>query len=63
MEGQIKISSENQIKIKIKEFLEETNELFETKSKQINTLINSMRIDHELLFSKSKLNNKYIISS
>ena len=54
MEGQNKLSSESQIKIKIKEFIEETNELFETKSKQINTLINSIKTDHEQLLSKSK---------
>lgn len=58
MEGQIKLSSENQMKLKIKEFIEETNELFETKSKQINTLINSIKTDHEQLLSKSK--KKYI---
>lgn len=54
MEGQNKLSSESQIKLKIKEFIEETNELFETKSKQINTLINSIKTDHEQLLSKSK---------
>ena len=54
MEGQNKLSSESQIKLKIKEFIEETNELFESKSKQINTLINSIKTDHEQLLSKSK---------
>jgi len=54
MEGQNKLSSESQMKLKIKEFIEETNELFETKSKQINTLINSIKTDHEQLLSKSK---------
>ena len=60
MEGQNKLSSESQIKLKIKEFIEETNELFETKSKQINTLINSIKTDHEQLLSKSKLEKKYL---
>ena len=60
MEGQNKLSSESQIKIKIKEFIEETNELFETKSKQINTLINSIKTDHEQLLSKSKFEKKYL---
>ena len=54
MEGQIRLFTESQMKLKIKEFIEETNELFETKSKQINTLINSIKTDHENLLSKSK---------
>jgi hypothetical protein len=54
MEGQIRLFTESQMKLKIKEFIEETNELFETKSKQINTLINSIKTDHEHLLSKSK---------
>jgi hypothetical protein len=49
MEGQIRLFTESQMKLKIKEFIEETNELFETKSKQINTLINSIKTDHEHL--------------
>ena len=61
MEGQNKLSSESQIKLKIKEFIEETNELFETKSKQINTLINSIKTDHEQLLSKSKYMKKIFI--
>lgn len=60
MEGQNKLSSESQIKLKIKEFIEETNELFETKSKQINTIINSIKTDHEQLLSKSKFEKKYL---
>ena len=60
MEGKNKLSSESQIKIKIKEFIEETNELFETKSKQINTIINSIKTDHEQLLSKSKFEKKYL---
>lgn len=60
MEGQNKLSSESQMKLKIKEFIEETNELFETKSKQINTLINSIKTDHEQLLSKSKYEKKYL---
>ena len=60
MEGQNKLSSESQIKLKIKEFIEETNELFETKSKQINTLINSIKTDHEQLLSKSKYKKIFI---
>ena len=54
MEGQIRLFTESQMKLKIKEFIEATNELFETKSKQINTLINSIKTDHEHLLSKSK---------
>ena len=61
MEGQNKLSSESQMKLKIKEFIEETNELFETKSKQINTLINSIKTDHEQLLSKSKYEKKYLL--
>jgi len=60
MEGQNKLSSESQMKLKIKEFIEETNDLFETKSKQINTLINSIKTDHEQLLSKSKYEKKYL---
>jgi len=61
MEGQNKLSSESQMKLKIKEFIEETNELFETKSKQINALINSIKTDHEQLLSKSKYEKKYLL--
>ncbi len=61
MEGQNKLSSESQMKLKIKEFIEETNELFETKSKQINTLINSIKTDHEQLLSKSKYEKKNLL--
>ena len=39
----------------MKEFIEETKEIFEQKAKQINSLIQSMRIEHNRLLSNSKL--------
>ena len=42
------------IKAKLKEFIEETKEIFEQKAKQINSLIQSMRIEHNRLLSNSK---------
>lgn len=56
MEAQMKQSSEKHlIKTKLKEFVEETKEIFEQKAKQINSLIQSMRIEHNRLLSNSKL--------
>jgi hypothetical protein len=55
METQMKQSSEKHlIKAKLKEFIEETKEIFEQKAKQINSLIQSMRIEHNRLLSNSK---------
>ena len=50
-------SDKFQIKSKIKEFLDETNEIFESKIKQMNSIINSIKVEHSLLLSKSKLKN------
>ena len=56
MESHSKQTSEkNLIKSKMKEFIEETKEIFEQKAKQINSLIQSMRIEHNRLLSNSKL--------
>jgi ElaB/YqjD/DUF883 family membrane-anchored ribosome-binding protein len=56
MESQIKLSTERyQLKAKIKEFIEETNEIFESKSRQMNSLIHSIKNEHNRLLSKSKL--------
>ena len=61
METQSKQTSEkNLIKSKMKEFIEETKEIFEQKAKQINSLIQSMRIEHNRLLSNSKLIFKII---
>ncbi len=55
MESQIKINTEKyQIKAKIKEFIEEANEVFESKARQMNSIIQSIKIDHNRLLSKSK---------
>jgi ElaB/YqjD/DUF883 family membrane-anchored ribosome-binding protein len=43
-----------QVKSKIKEFIDETNEIFESKSRQMNTLIQSIKNEHNRLLSKSK---------
>ena len=43
-----------QTKSKIKEFIDETNEIFESKIKQMNSIVNSMKIEHSRLLSKSK---------
>ena len=50
-------SDKFQIKSKIKEFLDETNEIFESKVKQMNSIINSIKVEHSRLLSKSKLKN------
>jgi len=47
-----------QVKSKIKEFIDETNEIFESKVKQMNSIITSIRTEHNKLLSKSK--NKII---
>ena len=44
-----------QIKSKIKEFIDETNEIFESKVKQMNSIITSIRAEHNKLLSKSKI--------
>jgi len=54
--NQIKQNSDKfQTRSKIKEFIDETEEIFESKIKQINSLINSMKIEHSRLLSKSKI--------
>lgn len=53
---QIKQNSDKpQIKSKIKEFIEETNDIFETKVKQMNLIITSIKAEHNRLLSKSKI--------
>ena len=44
-----------QIKSKIKEFIDETNEIFESKVKQMNSIITSIKAEHNKLLSKSKI--------
>jgi len=52
MENHSKQSSEKYlIKAKLKEFIEETKGIFEQKTKQINSLMQSMRIEHNRLLS------------
>ena len=48
-------SDKLQIKSKIKEFLDETNEIFESKLKQMNLIISSIKAEHNKLLSKSKI--------
>ena len=43
------------IKSKIKEFIDETNEIFESKVKQMNSIITSIKAEHNRLLSKSKI--------
>ena len=58
MEIQIKQNSEKyQIKAKIKEFIEETNEIFESKVRQMNSIIQSLKNDHNRIMLKSKLSS------
>ena len=58
MEIQIKQNSEKyQIKAKIKEFIEETNEIFESKARQMNSIIQSLKNDHNRIMLKSKLSS------
>ena len=53
--NQSKQNSEKfQTRAKIKEFIDETNEMFESKIKQMNSIVNSMKIEHSRLMSKSK---------
>jgi len=44
-----------QVKSKIKEFIDETNEIFESKVKQMNSIITSIKAEHNKLLSKSKI--------
>ena len=58
MEIQLKQNSEKyQIKAKIKEFIEETNEIFESKARQMNSIIQSLKNDHNRIMLKSKLSS------
>lgn len=58
MDNQTKLSIEKlPQKLKIKEFIEETNEIFESKIKQMNSIINSIKTEHNRLLSKSKIQN------
>lgn len=60
MENHSKHSSEKYlIKAKLKEFIEETKGIFEQKTKQINSLMQSMRIEHNRLLSNSKYIKNY----
>ena len=62
MEPQIKLTTERyQIKAKIKEFFEETNEIFESKSRQMNLIIQSIKNEHNRLLSRSKLYNFFLL--
>jgi poly(A) polymerase Pap1 len=62
MEPQIKLTTERyQIKAKIKEFIEETNEIFESKSRQMNLIIQSIKNEHNRLLSRSKLYNIFLL--
>ena len=55
METQIKLPTERyQMKAKIKEFIEETNQIFDIKSRQMNTIIQSIKNEHNRLLSRSK---------
>ena len=47
-------SDKFQIKSRIKEFIDETNEIFESKIKQMNSIISSIKSEHSRLLSKSK---------
>ena len=52
---QNKLNSDKfQIKTRIKEFIDETNEIFESKIKQMNSIISSIKSEHGRLLSKSK---------
>jgi len=58
MDNQTKISLEKlSQKSKIRELIDETNEIFESKIKQMNSIINSIKVEHNRLISKSKINN------
>ena len=48
-------SEKFQTKSKIKEFIDETNEIFESKIKQMNSIVNSMKMEHSRLMTKSKI--------
>ena len=54
--NQLKQNSEKfQTRSKIKEFIDETNEIFESKIKQMNSIVNSMKMEHSRLMAKSKI--------
>ena len=54
--NQLKQNSEKlQTRSKIKEFIDETNEIFESKIKQMNSIVNSMKMEHSRLMTKSKI--------
>ena len=54
--NQLKQNSEKfQTKSKIKEFIDEINEIFESKIKQMNSIVNSMKMEHSRLMTKSKI--------
>ena len=56
MDPQLKLTTESyQIKAKIKEFIDETNEIFESKARQMNLIIQSIKSEHNRLLSRSKL--------
>ena len=56
MDNQLKLSIEKlPQKSKLKEYIEETNEIFESKIKQMNSIINSIKTEHNRLLSKSKI--------
>ena len=57
MEIQKQNSEKYQIKAKIKEFIEETNEIFESKVRQMNSIIQSLKNDHNRIILKSKLSS------
>jgi poly(A) polymerase Pap1 len=57
MEIQKQNSEKYQIKAKIKEFIEETNEIFESKARQMNSIIQSLKNDHNRIMLKSKLSS------
>ena len=57
MEIQKQNSEKYQIKAKIKEFIEETNEIFESKARQMNSIIQSLKNDHNRIILKSKLSS------
>ena len=57
MEIQKQNSEKYQIKAKIKEFIEETNEIFESKARQMNSIIQSLKNDHNRIMLKSKFSS------
>ena len=56
METQARISAEKyHIKSTIKEYIEEVNVIFESKARQMNSIIKSIKLEHNRLLSKSKI--------